>query len=269
MDERWRDRDEELGAPVRSIFVMRSTPLNGKTRLRLMKGIALMWVFILLPMLGACGAPERGHPPRSGRVASALELYICGEGQFLFLERSQEGEVATVRYGATVERLRRQGVGGRAQGETLIFVEDLGGARLEAPDGSFRCHQNERTRELEALIENDLRFFGFGNEPSIALYLFDDRFILSLEEGQREMEGAVEILTVDASRSARISLESEDVPLILSIAAASCKDSMSGAHFSHRFALQIGERLLSGCGFGFGLPPSVDSSGGGESRVGK
>ena len=208
--------------------------------------------------LSACGGAAAPTPPRSPSISS--DLYLCGEGQFLIVERSEAGEALALRYGALVERLRPLSAPegarpGAYEGETLRFDEGLearGGARLEAPGLSLACLQDERTRELESLIQKGLRFLGLGNEPSVALLLFDDRYSLSLDEGSREQKGAIELLALDDARSVRVSLETFGDPLTLAIEAAPCEDTMSGARFSHRFGLSQGDQKWSGCGFVFG-----------------
>lgn len=228
-------------------------------------------VFALtLKLMGCASAPSELASPSAPETA--LELYLCGEGQLLFIERTERGEPAYVQYGALVERLRSTEKSGKYRGDTLVFYEDLGGVRLQAPEITLECTQNERVEDLRALIEDDLRFIGFGNEPFIRVLIFGDRFELMLDAGERVLKGALEPLSAAASRSIRLSLESEDERITLAIDKAPCEDTMSGARFSHRFGLHLqasggsdalgdeGAREFEGCGFAFDLPIAADSA---------
>lgn len=236
---------------------------------RMLRTLELMAAFFLLitsALIGACGAPSLSHSAAPDTPDAAMEIYSCGEGQLIFVERAGYGGPSILRYGAEVERLRLGARSGEYHGETLSFYEDLGGARFEASGVSLSCKRDARARALEAAIRDDLRFIGFGNEPFISVRVFGDRYELELDAGAQRLKGSLEPLSADASRSLRLSLESADERILMAIEATACEDGMSGARFSHRFGLIMGERRFSGCGFAFELPISASTSLAGASR---
>lgn len=195
----------------------------------------------LLPSVFFAGGAERFVAWRCTPAQDLVSAAPEGELRLWSAQGAYRLEPAVVASGARYSR------------NDLSFWNQDETARVESANGRLACEQDMTRQAMTREERPGVMFHGRGNEPGWVVNLAHDapQAALMLDYGERELTLPYRVAAMD-SQEGRVVLTSgrADQPFRLELEARACYDSMSGAPYPVRVALEIDEEKYRGCGQG-------------------
>ena len=178
-------------------------------------------------------------------------VFVSETGGRAVIKYEKNPEKAVLYKGGKEYKLKRavSASGAKYEGESALFWEKAGGARIETPSSSGTYKIDRRASVFEDARLRGMIFKALGNEPGWVMEMKPYTVYLSTDYGSKTYKLKTDVKDIMRGINSFEAVSGKERFIItISIRDKGCTDSMKGDEFEAGVEIRAGEKVYSGCG---------------------